>query len=82
MNLAIELFGWLGSALVLLAYILNLRGRWDTSTLAYLLCNVLGGILLIFNTIFHHAYPSALLNLVWVVVALPALLKPRTNRKS
>lgn len=82
MNLAIEFLGWLGSALVLLAYALNLRGRWATSNPAYLWCNVIGGISLIFNTIFHQAYPSALLNLVWVVVALPALLKQFVNRNS
>ncbi len=80
MTFFVEFLGWLGSALVLLAYAFNLRGRWATSNPTYLWCNVIGGISLIFNTIFHQAYPSALLNLVWVVVALPALLRRFVNR--
>lgn len=80
MALFYEIVGWVGSGLVVLAYLLNLRGVWSHTSAPYLWANVVGGLCLIVNTLVHGAYPSTALNVVWVVVAVPSLLKGWRSR--
>ncbi|MCY7352012.1 MAG: hypothetical protein LH606_15335 [Cytophagaceae bacterium] len=75
MNYLIESLGWIGSLVMLIAYILNLRGRWTNHHPLYLWFNVVGGVFLVINTYFHQAYAATGLEVVWVIVALPSLLK-------
>lgn len=61
--------GWAGSALVVLAYALNMAGRWAATSPRYYLCNIVGSLGLIANTWYHHAIPSAVVNVIWVALA-------------
>ena len=73
----IDIIGWLGSALVVLAYALNMYKKLAADTLPYYLLNIIGSICLIANTIYHHAIPSAAVNVVWVLLAVIAMLKKK-----
>lgn len=75
MNVLIEIIGWVGSVLIVGAYCLNMYGYWKTNTALYILCNLFGGIFFIINTFFHEAYPSMIVNIVWVFIAVAALFK-------
>lgn len=75
MTYLIEALGWFASLIVVIAYILNLRGRWTNVHPLYLWFNVVGGVGLVINTFFHQAYAATGLEVVWVVVAIPSLLK-------
>lgn len=75
MDILIEVLGYAAFILILAAYFFNIRGYWKASAVPYILCNLFGGIFFIINTWFHHAYPSMVLNIVWVVIAVSALLK-------
>jgi hypothetical protein len=50
--LIINLIGWIGSAAVILGYILVSLNRLRGDSVVYQLLNLLGGIFLIVNTIF------------------------------
>jgi hypothetical protein len=69
MVILIETFGWLGSALLILAYLLNSFNYLAAQSLWYQAMNFAGGAFLIINTIFLGAYPSSVLNIVWVIIA-------------
>lgn len=69
MVILIETFGWLGSALLILAYLLNSFNYLAAQSLWYQGMNLVGGALLIINTVFLGAYPSSVLNIVWVIIA-------------
>jgi hypothetical protein len=69
MGILIETFGWLGSALLILAYLFNSFNYLATQSMWYQGMNLIGGALLIINTIFLGAYPSSVLNIVWVIIA-------------
>jgi len=69
----LEIFGWLGAALLLLAYTLISYGRVRSRSPVYQALNVVGGVLLAANTGWHHAWPSALVNVIWTVIAVGAL---------
>ena len=74
-NIIIEVLGWIGSVLIVGAYFMNIRGNWNASKPMYIWCNLIGGIFFVINTIYHTAYPSAIVNVIWVIIAVAALLK-------
>jgi len=73
--LLIDIIGWLGSAFVVIAYALNIVGRMKADSISYIMLNILGSGCLIANTIYHHALPSAAVNIVWIVIAIFALFR-------
>lgn len=72
---AIDLVGWLGALALLTAYALVSTKRMEGDSRAYQLLNLGGSAFLIINTFFYGAYPSTLVNLVWIGIALFALAK-------
>jgi hypothetical protein len=73
----VEIIGWLASILIVGAFALNSFGKIDATSKLYQFANLIGGIFFIINTIYHKAYPSAVVNVVWVIIAIVALLKLR-----
>jgi hypothetical protein len=79
MNLLIEIIGWLAAVLIVGAYFFNINGQLKSSSAIYIISNLLGGIFFTINTFFHGAYPSMIVNIIWVIIAIAAILK---NAKS
>lgn len=71
----IDVLGWIGSIEVIAAYALNSSQKMRSDSLAFQLLNFTGGIFLIINTVYYGAYPSAAINIVWVLIASAALLR-------
>ncbi len=77
MNLIIfEVLGWSGTILILLAYFLVSFQKITANSSIYQALNLFGAGFVFLNVFVHQAYPSAGLNLVWLIIALIALLKP------
>ncbi len=72
---AVNLIGWLGSAAVILAYALVSARRVKGDSLLYQALNLAGALFLIANTVYYGAYPSAVVNVVWVGIAIFALVR-------
>lgn len=81
MELLIEVLGWIASLLIVGAYFLNIRGKLSAQSQLYIWSNLLGGLFFIINTSYHHAYPSAMVNVVWVVIAVVSLVSLRKAKK-
>lgn len=71
----LEVIGWLGSLQVVIAYGLNSYQKLKSDSYGFLLLNLFGGLFLIVYTFYKDAYASMFLNIVWVIIALPALIK-------
>ncbi len=69
--------GWLGSILVVAAYALNISGRMRSDAPFYLWANIIGSIGLILNTAYVGAYPSAAVNIIWVVIGVWGVVRNR-----
>ncbi|MFQ5696047.1 MAG: hypothetical protein ACE5HB_08665 [Terriglobia bacterium] len=74
-NLAVDVVGWAGAALLLVAYGLVSARKVTGASAGYQWLNLVGSILLMVNTAFYGAYPSAFVNVVWLVIAVWALRK-------
>ena len=81
MEIFIEVIGWIASVLIVGAYFLNIRGKLSAQSLPYILSNAVGGVFFIANTIYHGAYPSALVNVVWVIIAMFSLVSLRRKKQ-
>lgn len=75
MKLLIDILGWVGSVEVILAYGLNSYQRIKSDSLTFQILNVTGAAFLIVNTVYYGAFPSAFINVVWVLIAIPAIFK-------
>ena len=74
-GLLVEIIGWVGSAEILLAYALNSYQKIRSNSLTFLILNLTGGLLLMVYTFYKDAFANTFLNLVWVIVAVIALIK-------
>nr|WP_070960024.1 hypothetical protein [Hyphomonas sp. Mor2] len=65
----VELIGWAGAALILIAYYLLSNNKLQGQSFAYQWMNLLGATGLIINSGYHGAIPSLALNLIWLGIA-------------
>ncbi len=79
-ELLINIAGWAGSFLLILAYYLNSKNWFTAQSFWYQMANLVGSLLLIVNTIYFGAYPSAFVNIVWVFIGFYYLIQIKTNK--
>jgi hypothetical protein len=77
MHYAIEIVGWSGALLILIAYGLLSAGKLDSRSVAYQALNVIGSAGFVVNSGWNGALPSAVLNVVWMGIGLYALVRGR-----
>lgn len=75
MELLIDILGWGGSILVLVAFGLNTYQKMRSDSVTYLILNLLGSIFLIIYSYYYHAYANSFINLVWAIVSLFAFIR-------
>ncbi len=74
-KILIDTIGWTGSGLVVLAYGLVSTNRLKGNSIIYQLINLMGAIFLLINTLYFGAYPSSFTNIVWITIALVAIVR-------
>lgn len=74
MNL-VDWIGFIGVFQILLAYILNVMGKLDKNNLVFILLNSVGAGMACLASILMNYLPFILLEGVWTIVSLFALLK-------
>lgn len=72
-EIAVEIGGWAGAALVLLAYFMLSMGRVTGRSRLYQWMNVVGAAGFAVNGWWHGAMPSASLNILWALIGAVAL---------
>ena len=72
-KLLIDILGWTGSILYLLAYALVSAKKTEGDSLLYQSINIFAGSLLVIYTLALGAYATTGLNAVWVVIGLLTL---------
>jgi hypothetical protein len=80
LELAVEVAGWAGALLILLAYLLLSAEKLTGQSLAYQGMNVVGAAGFVINGWWHGALPSAALNVLWLLIGAIAtwrILKKR-----
>ena len=79
---AVEVAGWVGAALILLAYLLLSMGKVTGQSPLYQWMNVVGAAGFTINGWWHGAIPSAVLNVIWMLIGGVALWRIWAKRGS
>ena len=79
---AVEVVGWAGAVLILLAYLLLSAGRLTGKSLLYQGMNVVGAAGFTVNGWWHGAVPSAVLNVVWMLIGAIASWRIIAGKRS
>ncbi|MBM3151565.1 MAG: hypothetical protein FJZ96_05070 [Chloroflexi bacterium] len=74
-NLWIDIFGWIGVVLFLVAYVLVSIKRLEGDSIFYQAMNIVAGILLVVNSLYYHAMPSVGVNAAWIGIGVFALVR-------
>ena len=72
-NFVIDLLGWTGSILFLLAYTLVSLKKTEGDSVMYQSMNIIAGIFLVIYTFTLEAYATMALNGVWAIIGLITL---------
>ena len=82
-NTLIDIVGWVGAVALLMAYTFISTRRMEGDSASYQLLNLGGSAFLMVNSFFYGAYPSSIVNIVWISIAVFTLsrkkFKSRTN---
>ncbi len=71
----VEIVGWIGAIALVYAYYLIQTKRVEYDESIYLWLNIIGALCLMLNTVYHHAYPSAVTNLIWFLIGAYMVIK-------
>ncbi len=75
----LEFIGWMGAGCLLVGFALNLFQKIHAESNAYLLLNLIGSLLLLYNAYMNGAFPFVAVNFVWVVFSAFKLIQMRTK---
>ena len=81
-EIAVEVVGWAGAALILGGYLLITIGKVTGQSALYQWMNVAGAAGFIVNGWWHGAVPSAALNVVWMMIGGVALWRIWAKQRS
>jgi hypothetical protein len=74
-QLGIEAAGWGGAVLILAAYLLLSAAKLSGQSLVYQCMNIVGAAGFALNGWWHGAMPSAVLNILWLLIGAAASLR-------
>ena len=80
-EIAVEIVGWAGALLILLAYLLLSAGKLTGQSLVYQGMNVVGAAGFVINGWWHGALPSATLNVLWLAIGAFASIRILRRRR-
>jgi hypothetical protein len=81
-EIAVEVAGWAGASLILGGYLLLSLGKVTGQSLLYQGMNVAGAAGFIVNGWWHGAVPSAVLNVIWMIIGGVTLWHITSKRRS
>ena len=82
LELLIDVIGWVGSVAVIAAYGLNSYQKIKSDSYLFLILNLVGGVFLIIYSYYYTAYANTFINVVWVIIAVPALIRLLSKSKT
>ena len=72
-HILVDILGWVGTILYLVAYALVSMKKVEGDSILYQGMNIAAGTLLVINTLYLRAYPSAGLNVAWIGIGMVTL---------
>lgn len=71
----IEIFGWVGTVMILSAYVLLNFGVLNSASLVYQILNVVGAFAIVYHSFTKRDFQPMVLNIIWALVAVLAVVR-------
>ncbi len=71
----IEILGWIGAVMILVAYALSNFGILGPTDFVYQILNIFGALAIVYHSLTKKDYQPVVLNIIWAMVAVLAILK-------
>ena len=81
-DLLLDIIGWIGAFIYIIAYLLISIRVVDADTVAYQILNIMGGIMVGGNSLFEGALPSTILNGIWSLIGILVLVQLALKRRA
>lgn len=81
-GLVLDGAGWLGGVAVGAAYVLVATRRLTSDDMMFQVLNIIGGVLLTATTVYREAVPNTVINMVWIVFGVYAMLSARRRQRA
>lgn len=81
-DIVIEVIGWSGAVMILVAYLLLTTGKIAAASVTYQALNLVGALAFVLNSGWNGAIPSATLNVIWAGIAVYALTRIAAARRT
>jgi hypothetical protein len=78
----VEIIGWAGSIIVLIAYALNSYKKLKSDSVPFQVMNLIGGISLIVYSVYKDAFANTFINIAWVLIAIVTITKVLIKKKN
>ena len=75
MKTFIEILGWYGMSAIVLAYALNSFSVMSATNVTYQVLNATGAVGIIVVSLHKKAYQPGVLNIIWAVIAIVAIIR-------
>ena len=79
LKLFIEVVGWVAAVIILAAYGLLSAGKVDGKSALYQSMNVIGAVGFMLNSGYNRAFPSAVVNVIWIGIGVFGLIRYRSR---
>lgn len=81
MELAINICGWIGSAMVVTGFFLVSNGKIEAQTYTFQVLNLIAAVFVGVNAYYYGALPSVGINTVWFLIAIAAIIRIQLKNK-
>jgi hypothetical protein len=78
-KLLIDALGWIGAFSLIAAYFCVSFRNIAADSALYQFMNAVGSLLLIVNTVYYRAFPSAFVNIIWIAIAISSYVRLKTR---
>lgn len=76
MEIIIQTLGWIGTALIIIAYFLISRKYLSSQSKTYQFLNLFGAMGVGANVFYQEAWPALALQIIWGIIAILSLIRP------
>lgn len=80
MNIYAQIIGWLGTFLIVLAFLLNENKILNSENKSYQILNILGATGVGINVFIQKAWPAFILQIIWIIIAIITLIKIQNKK--
>ena len=79
MEILVQVVGWIGTFLIILAYFLISYKKIGADSKVYQTMNLLGAVGVGTNVFYEQAWPAVALQVIWGIIAITALVKKQKS---